>query len=105
MLDLLLELLQVIHDGANGAELGGIVIIDGDAEAVLQGHDEFHHVQGIGAQVIHNIGLGGNGLGIDLELLCQIVPYGFKKHGYFLPMINQAHSRLFGLLSGCSGFT
>ena len=83
----LLELFQIINDPADGVELGRILIIDGDAVHILQGHDQFNDIERIGAEVVDQTGVHGDGLGIDLKLLGQSVSYIFKNHWLILQFI------------------
>ena len=67
----------------DGVELDGVLVGDHDAELVLERHDQLDDVERIGADVVDEVGVEADGLGIDLELLGQHVS-DFFKHGRIL---------------------
>ena len=50
-------LFDVVDGIAYGSDLLSLVIGDGDAEFLLEFHDEFYSVQRIGSQVVREAGL------------------------------------------------
>ena len=68
----------------DGADVAGALVGDDDVVLLLDGHHELDHVQGIGAEIVEDVGVGGDGLGVDLELVSQKLTNGVKNHGLFL---------------------
>lgn len=77
-----LDSFQIFNDAAHSIELSGILIGNGYPEAVLQCHNKLDYIQRIGADIINDIGVHGDGFRIHLKLLCQCVSYILKNHFY-----------------------
>src|SRR5438874_1711485 len=62
-------LLDVIHGVFHGLDLLRALVRDLDIERFFEGHDQFHGVKGIGAQVVHEGGAGGHFTFVHSQLL------------------------------------
>src|SRR6266511_2373280 len=62
-------LMQVIHGIADRAQLLGFLVRDVDVELLLEGHDEIDSVEAVGAEVLHEAGVGGELFPLDPQLL------------------------------------
>src|SRR5258705_3019232 len=61
--------LDVIDGFLDAGDLLGVLVRDLDPELLLERHHELHRVERVGAQVVHERGVGGDFLLIDTELL------------------------------------
>src|SRR5512143_369938 len=61
--------LQVVHRVADGLELVRVLVGDVEPELLLERHHELHDVERVRAEVLDELGLRRELLGIDLELL------------------------------------
>src|SRR3989442_4865156 len=63
-----LGIFDVLDDIADSLQFLRLLVGDFVAELLLQGHDQFDRVQGIGAQILDELGLGSHLVPIDAEL-------------------------------------
>src|SRR5215831_14097844 len=61
--------LEVVQRVAHGSELVRVLVGNIDAEFLFQRHDEFNNVQRVRSEVLDELGLGRQLLGVHLELL------------------------------------
>ena len=59
---------------------GGVLLGDGDADGLFQGHDQLHGSQRIGAQIVSQRSGGGHGFGVAAQSLDNNVTHFFKFH-------------------------
>ena len=62
---------QVLDYVANSHKLVNVVIVDGKIELLLAEHDKVGQLNGIQSKIRCQLGVKGDGVGIDLELLGQ----------------------------------
>ena len=75
---------DVLHQSANGLNVLHFLVGDFHLELVLDGHQQVHNVQGIGAQVVRKRGFRGDGILLNIELLAENRLDFFKHHFLFL---------------------
>jgi hypothetical protein len=61
--------LEVVHRVPDGLELVGIFVRDIDAEFLFEGHDQLDDVEGVGTEILDELGLGSQLLGLDFQFL------------------------------------
>src|SRR5882672_2884279 len=65
-----LRMLADVVDGIrNGADLLGVFVGDLDVESLFEGHDQFHGIQRVGSQVVHERGAGSDLALVHTQLL------------------------------------
>ena len=80
----LAKLFQIVHNAADGVQLGGILVGNADAEGVLKLHYPLDNVQRVSSDVVDKIGVHGDGLGVQLKLLCKGLFYSLKYPNNYL---------------------
>src|SRR6185312_4340648 len=61
--------LDVIHRLLHGGDLLGLLVRDLGLELLLEGHDQLHGIERIGAQIVHERGIRGDVFFLDAKLL------------------------------------
>jgi hypothetical protein len=62
-------LVDIFHGVADGQDRLGSIVGNFDTELLFEGHDEFHRIQTVGAQIIDEARTIGDLLSIDAEML------------------------------------